>query len=131
MIDSICTCGAAISAPESDANKPARCLACGGEIRFVASAVIAEGDAAGDFDARLVVSAGAEHVGERVVLGGIDSTEIGKLPGQHILLPGRLVSREHCRPERVGFGPSVWRLCDRESTNGTLVNGKRIGAVEL
>jgi membrane associated rhomboid family serine protease len=95
-------------------------------VRFVCAEPLAEGQGAGDFDARLVFVSGPDRVGEQVLLGGCCEIEIGKLPGRHVQLAGQKVSRLHCKLARVDFGPSRWRLEDCRSTNGLFLNGSRV-----
>lgn len=62
-----------------------------------------------------------------VVLKG-DRVVIGRLASCDICLDDANVSREHAAFELEGTG---WALVDLESTNGTLVNGKRIVRARL
>ena len=48
---------------------------------------------------------------------------IGRLPPADLVLPGADVSRQHCRLELTG---RQLRITDLNSTNGTLVDGRRI-----
>ncbi len=50
-------------------------------------------------------------------------TTMGRWPDNDIVLPDRLVSRHHAQIRRVG---TQYFLEDRESTNGTFVNGERL-----
>ncbi len=52
-------------------------------------------------------------------------TTLGRWPSNDIVLPDRLVSRHHAQIRRVG---TEFILEDGGSTNGTLVNGKAVGA---
>ncbi|MBA3531462.1 MAG: FHA domain-containing protein [Ardenticatenales bacterium] len=51
-------------------------------------------------------------------------TTLGRWPDNDIILPDRLVSRHHAHIRRDG---SQFMLVDCQSTNGTFVNGSRIG----
>jgi transcriptional regulator with GAF, ATPase, and Fis domain len=53
---------------------------------------------------------------------------IGRDEGADIRIPVNAVSRTHAE---IGWEEETWVLRDRGSRNGTLVDGRRIGAVEL
>src|SRR5215218_9138955 len=132
MIDARCECGVAYSAPEADAGKQSvLCRKCGREMRFVSAEALPDGAGAGDFDTRLVITAGPGRVGEQFVLGGCCQIDVGKLPERHLNLAGEKVSRLHCKLLRLDFGPSRWNLEDNHSTNGLFVNGRRVTTHEL
>ena len=77
---------------------------------------------AGGTDAAVLKIAGRRH---RL---SADVTTIGRDGGQHIVVDDVDVSREHALIERR---PNGFRLSDRNSTNGTWVNGERIESVDL
>lgn len=133
MIEAKCECGVGCSAPESGITSPLPpCPRCGRAVRFVCAEPLADGEGAGDFDARLVIVGGPDLAGEQVLLGGVCEIEIGKLPERHLQLAGQKVSRLHCKLLRLDFGPSRWSLEDNHSTNGLFVNGQRVTSpVEL
>jgi hypothetical protein len=60
--------------------------------------------------------------------GGQDELTIGRHETCDVVLSGRGVSRQHAR---VFFRDGSWMLQDLESTNGTTVNGVRVGRYEL
>lgn len=127
MIEAKCECGVGCSAAESGITSPLPpCPRCGRAVRFVCAEPLAEGQGAGDFDARLVFVSGPDRAGEQVLLGGVCEIEIGKLPERHLQLTGQKVSRLHCKLLRLDFGPSRWSLEDNRSTNGLFVNGQRV-----
>src|SRR5687768_13401423 len=122
MIEAKCQCGAVLDVPETYVGQAAACGACNGELHFVAAELMAEGTGAGDFDGKLIVTAGPDRVGQQILLGGVVDVTIGKSPERQIQLPsGKLVSRAHAKLSRIDFGPSRWRIDDTNSTNGLLV----------
>ena len=132
MIDAKCQCGAVLEVHEHIVGREATCGACNGVLRFASAEALADGTGAGDFDAKLVITAGPDHVGEQILLGGVADVSIGKSPERQIQLPaGKLVSRAHAKLARIDFGPSRWRIDDTNSTNGLLVNGQRVSSHEL
>jgi len=133
MIHASCECGLGCTIPESGLASPLPpCPRCGRVVRFVCAEPLAEGQGAGDFDARLVFAGGPDRAGEQVLLGGCCEIEVGKLPERHLQLAGQKVSRLHCKVVRLDFGPSRWRVEDNHSTNGLFLNGQRVTApVEL
>lgn len=132
MINVYCECGGEWETTEANSRASAACPGCGRMLHLAcAEDPLPEGAGAGDFDARLIVTAGPSRVGEQIFLGGCAEIEIGKLAGKHIELTGSLVSRNHCKLTRVDFGPSRWNLEDTGSRNGVAVNGQRIKSVEL
>src|SRR3954470_20591738 len=132
MIETICTCGKAVRAPEAAAGRAMRCKACGHAVRLAAGEAISPEAALGDFDARFVVAAGPDSVGDCIALGGIPDLEIGKIDGKHIILAGgTMVSRAHAKMVRLDFGPSRWKVVDTNSRNGVFVNGHQVAEAEL
>jgi hypothetical protein len=131
MISAKCTCGAETTVGENAVNMAFACANCGTMLRLVCAEQLADGAGAGDFDARLVITAGPARVGECIFLGGVVDIEIGKLAGKPIQLEAQLVSRAHCKLVRIDFGPSRWKIVDNKSTNGLFVNGERIAEQEL
>ncbi len=71
----------------------------------------------------LVIRSGARS-GETVRLGLGTATSLGRGPANDVVVPDESVSGQHCRirPEAGRF-----TLHDLESTNGTFVNGRRVG----
>src|SRR5688572_5487265 len=63
MIEAKCQCGASLDVPESFVAQAATCGVCGGVLNFVAAEPLAEGAGGGDFDARLIVTAGPMRAG--------------------------------------------------------------------
>lgn len=53
---------------------------------------------------------------------------VGRARSCDIVLEDRTVSRRHAR---LVFRDSTWVMCDLDSTNGTLVNGVRVGRCQL
>ena len=131
MIDVPCGCASFRRVSEASVDQRIKCPACDRDIHLVCGEALSEGAGAGDFDAGLIVRAGPRDVGTHLVLGGVADVSLGKLPACHVVLPGTLVSRQHCRLVRVDFGPSRWKLVDCRSTNGLFVNGERITEREL
>lgn len=60
--------------------------------------------------------------------GGHNELLIGRHPSCDIVLPGAAVSRRHAR---VRFRDGAWILQDLNSTNGTFLNGRRVGRCRL
>lgn len=131
MIDILCNCAALRRAPESSVGKRLRCPKCGLTVQPVSGETLHDGSGVGDFDAGLVITAGPEAVGTRILLGGVADVLIGKLPERHIVLPATLVSRLHCKLSRIDLDPSRWKLIDNHSTNGLFVNRQRVSEHEL
>jgi len=59
----------------------------------------------------------------RILPGAVKT--IGRATGADFIVDAALVSRVHCR--LTGLPDGQLELCDLESTNGTYVNGVRIG----
>src|SRR5213596_660727 len=121
MINAKCQCGGELVVGEDAINNLYACPTCNAHVRLVCAEQLAEGAGAGDFDARLTISAGPSRVGEMIFIGGVADIEIGKLPERHIQLEEKMVSRLHCKLVRVDFGPSKWKIVDNKSTNGLFV----------
>jgi membrane associated rhomboid family serine protease len=127
MIDAKCECGLGCAVAENAIATPLPpCPRCGRSVRFVSAEPLAQGQGAGDFDARLVFVGGPDRAGEQVLLGGCCEIEVGKLPERHLQVTGQKVSRLHCKLLRLDFGPSRWSLEDQRSTNGLFLNGQRV-----
>jgi pSer/pThr/pTyr-binding forkhead associated (FHA) protein len=60
--------------------------------------------------------------------GGQNDITIGRDRGCDVILSGAEVSRRHAR---LFFRDGSWVLQDLQSTNGTTVNGVRVGRCEL
>lgn len=131
MIDMKCSCATPRQVPESSVGRRLRCPDCGLVVQTVSGEEIAEGSGEGDFDAGLIITAGPEAVGTQILLGGAADLCIGKLPERHFVLPGKLVSRLHCKLSRTDFRPSQWKVTDNHSTNGLFVNRQRVAEHEL
>jgi hypothetical protein len=132
MIETLCSCGGAIQAPEASAGQAVRCGGCGHAVRLAAAEAISPETSAGDFDARFAISSGPDSVGDSIALGGVPDIDIGKVEGRHIILAGgTMVSRAHAKLVRLDFGPSRWKIVDTQSRNGIFVNGKRVAEQEL
>jgi membrane associated rhomboid family serine protease/pSer/pThr/pTyr-binding forkhead associated (FHA) protein len=132
MIETTCSCGQQILTAETAVGRALRCKACGHVIRLAAAEAISPESALGDFDARLLITAGPDSVGDCIVLGGISDIEIGKVEGKQIILPGgTMVSRAHAKLVRIDFGPSRWKIVDTQSRNGVFVNGHQVHEADL
>lgn len=129
MIETYCQCGSQLLIEMTECGQVIKCPACGQPVQ----AICAEAgiDGSGDFDACLIIQKGPTGQGRQVYLGGIVELTIGKQSDKSLSLPGNLVSRLHCRPKRVDFGPSRWIIEDNHSTNGLLINGQRVSSHEL
>lgn len=130
MVEAVCACGQKQSVTEDRLGDVAPCP-CGRGIACVSAEQLPSGAGNGDFDARLIVTAGPAEVGKQILLGGCLEIELGKLPERHVALAGPKVSRLHAKLERVDFGPSRWKLVDNNSTNGVFVNGEKISEKDL
>src|SRR5947208_3712723 len=103
MIETWCSCGQLLTAQESDVHQPAQCSKCAAAARFICAEDLPDGAGAADFDVCLTIEtapAGGAAVGQQMFLGGVPEIEIGKLPDKHISLPGKMVSRFHCKLSR-------------------------------
>jgi membrane associated rhomboid family serine protease len=124
MIHFKCRCGAGHSVQAAVAAEISRCPVCRTPVRLVCGGPPLEGE----ISARLIARAGSLLAGSQLLLGGNIPIEAGKQNGKHLLLPGTLISRNHCR-----FIPTAgrWRLVDDGSTNGSYVNGTRVASRDL
>jgi membrane associated rhomboid family serine protease len=125
MIRLTCECQQRIDVAAESLNRDVPCPRCGRVLRPVAAEAVLDTSAGADFDVTLVQRTGPGQ-GRCLVPGGYEDLVIGKLPECHIVLPGKLVSRRHCRLIRAGTAPSRWRVVDNGSTNGVFVNGQRV-----
>lgn len=66
--------------------------------------------------------------GREAVLPLTTEMTVGKAPGNTLVLPDTFASGVHCRILRRGAGVLV---TDLDSTNGTWVNGMRVGSAEI
>lgn len=126
-----CECGNPMDVEEAQVNTSLNCARCKREIVCACGEEVGTFTGVGDFDGALLIKAGPAGKGRLVPLGGCVPIEIGKDPAGRIALPGELVSRSHCKLQRLDFGPSRWTLEDNNSTNGVFVNGQRITSHEL
>jgi pSer/pThr/pTyr-binding forkhead associated (FHA) protein len=60
--------------------------------------------------------------------GNQDQLLVGRDPGCDVVLAEPTVSRRHAQ---LFFRAGSWTVQDLESTNGTLLNGKRVGRCEV
>lgn len=128
MIQSVCGCGDAFALPETHVGKLHPCRKCGALHRPIAAEPIKDGEGSADFDARLELAAGGEEgQNQQFFLGGVADVTFGKLGTHPLVLNAAAVSRKHGRLVRIDFGPSRWKIVDDGSTNGTFVNGRRVG----
>ena len=121
MFTYTCICGAEYEAQDRALRRFASCDSCGGVIVAVASG------AGGKFNSRLVGLNGRIR-GIQIILGGVEPITVGKRPDRHLILPGSLVSRDHCRLVPTGDG---WQLVDARSKNGSIVNGTKVRIQKL
>jgi len=125
MIHFKCRCGAGHSVQASVAAQVSRCPVCHASVRLVCGGPAPQ---EGEFSASLLALAGSLHAGTQLMLGGSVPIEVGKLSGKPLLLPGTLVSRNHCRLVPTD---GRWQIVDQGSTNGSYVNGIRIASRDL
>src|SRR5450432_3184577 len=118
MVEIKCGCGSGLSAHETQIGQMIACEKCGRKTSLIAAEQLPEGSGGGDFDTMLVVRSGPNGIGTQLLLGGVPDITIGKLPDKQIVLPGKMVSRFHCKLVRLDFVPSRWQLEDNNSTNG-------------
>src|SRR5438128_2186157 len=78
------------------------------------------GPAQASRDALLVLSPGESSLASGATLGLARLTRIGRANDNELVLDDQFVSAHHAVLERRDGG---WWLTDRDSTNGTLVNG--------
>ena len=80
---------------------------------------------------RLTVITG-DHKGRKFCFCGPTHCDIGRALDCFVQLSGterdRLISRHHCR---LDIDPPVVRIADLGSSNGTYVNGKRVGPIPI
>ncbi|HYE17036.1 MAG TPA: rhomboid family intramembrane serine protease [Tepidisphaeraceae bacterium] len=131
MIRVACECGKGWAAREGQPVRRTVCPTCGSELSLAVAEELPDGVGEGDFDAYLHVESGGERSGERIFLGGVAAITIGKAEDRTIRLADAQASRRHCELARLDFGPSRWELRDTGSTNGVLVNGKRVTSAAL
>jgi hypothetical protein len=84
-------------------------------------------------DATVARIAGVDRSGQSTLLaldwtGNQEELVVGRDRGCDVVLPDPTVSRRHAR---LVFRGSGWIIQDLRSTNGTLLNGNRIGRSEL
>lgn len=60
--------------------------------------------------------------------GATDELLVGRHPSCDVVLADPTVSRRHAR---LRFRDGTWALQDLESTNGTTINGLRVGRCQL
>lgn len=77
--------------------------------------------------AELVVQSGALQ-GRRFQLVPDRPFSVGRSANVDLLIDDPKVSRSHCRLE---YGSGAWKVVDPGSSNGTFLNGKRVGAAPL
>jgi len=87
-----------------------------GETRSLSGSVEAADAPPPSLEGSLIVNLGA---GEHFILGRGDDADLK--------VPHETVSDRHCAFERIG---TLWSVRDLESTNGTYLNGKRLGSGE-
>lgn len=131
MIRIVCSCGTSEDVSESEAGTPRLCPSCQRVTNLACGETLPDDAGAGDFDTQLTVVRGPANIEERYLLGGVAPIQIGKLPDNHIVLPGAAVSRHHCVLERIDFGPSRWRVKDKGSTHGVVLNDQKVAEQEL
>ena len=124
MIGVRCRCGSHLRVAASAIGEPGKCPFCQAKLKLVAPE-FAEGDR---FAGALVLEQGPGSADSQWLLGGHGPIELGKLSDKSIVLPGRKVSRSHCRliPTETG-----WQIEDQNSTNGLFVNGVRAARHDL
>jgi sigma-B regulation protein RsbU (phosphoserine phosphatase) len=70
----------------------------------------------------------ADAEGQHEVLLDRDSTSIGRLPGQDVVLRDQCVSRQHAT---ILLDNDCYSIVDRNSSHGTFLNGVRIDRAPL
>ncbi len=125
MVRIRCECGKRLKVSADHVGRRASCPDCRRKIH-----VVAPGSRDGDeaIDGMLIVHAGPNRVGEQIFLGGREPVRVGKGDDVHIRLLCRRVSRSHCQLRRTDYG---WRVEDLGSTNGIVVNGRRVKGANL
>jgi membrane associated rhomboid family serine protease len=128
MIYLKCQCGSGLGVPGSFLGERIPCDECGRSLRLVSAHEVIDGRAV-RWQFRVVgAPTGFAGKGELILLGGETPIEAGSEEGRHLLLPGTLISRTHCRLVPLNDG---WILEDADSRNGTFVNGHRVMSHEL
>lgn len=69
-----------------------------------------------------MIRGGPHSIGEQLFLCGDKPISVGKSETVDVRLPGERVSRKHCELLATSQG---WRIEDRGSTNGVVVNNVR------
>jgi membrane associated rhomboid family serine protease/pSer/pThr/pTyr-binding forkhead associated (FHA) protein len=128
MIYLKCECGNGIGVPGSFLGEVVPCDDCGRSSRLVAARQLDDGDTV---RWRLHVRRAPADIvaNEQIFLGGNAAITVGKGDDKHLLLPGTLVSRAHCR--LVPDDDGGWQIEDTNSRNGVFVNGARITTQSL
>jgi membrane associated rhomboid family serine protease len=124
MIGVRCRCGSHLRVAASAIGKPGKCPFCQAKLKLVAPEFTEDDRFAG----ALILEQGPGGTDSQWLLGGHGAIELGKLSDKAIVLPGRKVSRSHCRliPTETG-----WQIEDQNSTNGLYVNGVRLARHDL
>lgn len=120
MLHVVCPCGKKLRLAESYVGKSAPCPSCGHPVRVAAKDVR---PMEAPTYAALIVESGPQRVGERILLTGHGTLEVGKLEDRDVHLLGSRVSRLHARLVPMSGG---WRIEDCGSTNGIFANGQRV-----
>ena len=127
-----CHCGRRFRAKESDAGKRAKCPACGAYFGIPqdASESVASASVYGLIKPKycLTVLKGRDLLYEHFRLRRSRVTTIGKSSDNAVVLPCPRVSRHHCE---ISCSAKGWLLKDLQSTNGTYVNGRKIGSTTI
>ena len=125
MIRIYCECGKKLKVATEHFGRTSVCPDCQKRVSIIAPGFVEGED---KLDGMFVVTAGPSKVGTQLFLGGREPIEIGKAPDAHIRLICKRVSKQHCLIRRTDYS---WRVEDRESTNGLLVNGRRVRGANL
>jgi membrane associated rhomboid family serine protease len=128
MIYLKCQCGSGLGVPGSFLGERIHCDECGRTLRLVSAHEVSDGRAVRWQFTVVGGPTGFTGKGELILLGGETPVGAGSEEGRHLLLPGTLVSRAHCRLVPLSDG---WMIEDAESRNGTFVNGRRVTSHEL
>lgn len=116
-------CGEVLQVPDELRGKSGRCPACGHEFR-VSGAIQAGQIVDAQKFCHLQVESGPDLVGQMIQLEPQKLYEFGKSDSCTYQLPGESVSRHHCLVQWIN---DQWTISDLNSTNGTFLNGVRIG----
>jgi membrane associated rhomboid family serine protease len=128
MIYLKCQCGSGLGVPGSFLGERIQCDECGRSLRLVSAHEVIDARAV-RWQFRVVGGpTGFTGKGELILLGGETPVEAGSDEARHLVLPGMLVSRTHCRLVPLSDG---WMLEDADSRNGTFVNSRRVTSHEL